>query len=37
MTAARDALAKENEKLKAELKAKKHPVKKTARKKHRQS
>jgi FtsZ-binding cell division protein ZapB len=37
MTAARDALAKENEKLKAELKAKKHPAKKTARKKHRQS
>jgi hypothetical protein len=39
MTAARDALAKENEKLKAELKAKKtkHPAKKTAKKKHRQS
>lgn len=39
MTAARDALAKENEKLKAELKAKKtkHPVKKTASKKHRRS
>jgi FtsZ-binding cell division protein ZapB len=39
MTAARDTLAKENEKLKGELKAKKtkHSGKKTATKKHRRS
>jgi peptidoglycan hydrolase CwlO-like protein len=39
MTAARDTLAKENEKLKAELKAKKtkHSGKKTAIKKHRRN
>jgi peptidoglycan hydrolase CwlO-like protein len=39
MTAARDALKKENEKLKAEMKAKKtkHSGKKTASKKHRRS
>jgi peptidoglycan hydrolase CwlO-like protein len=39
MTAARDALKKENEKLEAEMKAKKtkHSGKKTASKKHRRS